>query len=104
MRTGSRKADFAEAQDTQEEPPEEELFVEIIDTGIGMPPDMHQRVFEPFVTTKTHGSGLGLAISQKIIKQHRGKITVQSTPGQGSTFVVILPVTHENILDLEAEA
>lgn len=104
MRTGSRKADLTATRDDQEEPPEEELFVEIIDTGIGMPPDMHQRVFEPFVTTKTHGSGLGLAISQKIIKQHRGKITVQSTPGQGSTFVVILPVAHENILDLEAEA
>jgi PAS domain S-box-containing protein len=70
-------------------------FVEIsiADTGKGISPEDRRRLFEPFFSTKSRGrgTGLGLAISHGIIKQHRGSILVESSPGQGSTFTVRLP-------------
>jgi two-component system, NtrC family, sensor kinase len=68
--------------------------VEFADTGPGIAPQDMQRIFEPFFTTKNlaEGSGLGLAISQDIIQSHHGRIHVESTPGQGSRFMVVLPV------------
>jgi signal transduction histidine kinase len=62
------------------------------DTGPGINPDEAQKIFEPFYTTKRSGTGLGLAVSYGIIQRHAGEITVESTPGQGATFVVSLPV------------
>jgi PAS domain S-box-containing protein len=63
------------------------------DTGYGMPPAILERIFEPFFTTKGmgEGTGMGLAVAHGIIAHHEGAITVQSTPGQGSTFAVYLP-------------
>jgi signal transduction histidine kinase len=52
-------------------------------------------LFEPFFTTKPDGTGLGLAITQRIIHEHRGKIDVESRPGQGTTFIVTLPIARE---------
>jgi two-component system sensor histidine kinase HydH len=51
------------------------------------------RLFEPFFTTKPKGTGLGLAITRRIILEHRGDITVESHPGQGTTFQILLPVS-----------
>jgi PAS domain S-box-containing protein len=68
-----------------------EIRVVISDTGSGMPEDVQAKIFEPFYTTKPSGTGLGLAITHGIIEQHGGRIDVESTPGQGTTFVVILP-------------
>lgn len=71
------------------------LFIELSDTGIGMSAEVQARIFEPFFTTKPDGSGLGLAVSQKLIHQHGGSLTVQSTPGAGSTFLITLPLNRE---------
>lgn len=66
---------------------------EVIDTGTGIPPDLLDDIFQSFFTTKEKGkgTGLGLSLSRGIIRDHKGDITVTSTPGEGSTFSVILP-------------
>jgi two-component system, NtrC family, sensor histidine kinase HydH len=66
-----------------------ELVVE--DTGRGMPADHLGRLFDPFFTTKPQGTGLGLAIAHSIIQAHEGQITVESTPGHGTTVTIRLP-------------
>jgi len=69
------------------------LRIEIKDTGIGIAPENMARLFEPFFTTKTKGTGLGLAITRRIILQHQGAISVESQPGQGTTFQILLPTS-----------
>jgi len=68
-------------------------FVEaaVIDRGAGITPEHRESIFNPFFTTKPSGVGLGLAIVSKIIDDHGGRITVESEPGQGSVFRVLLP-------------
>lgn len=66
--------------------------VTIRDTGPGMPLEVTERIFEPFVTTRASGHGLGLAIVRKVVEQHRGDVRFESVPGQGTTCVVRLPV------------
>ncbi|UNK43987.1 ATP-binding protein [Luteimonas sp. S4-F44] len=72
----------------------EEVWVEIADTGNGIPAEMLQRIFDPFFTTKPvgKGTGLGLSISYGIVAKHHGRIEVDSTPGAGSRFRIVLPV------------
>jgi two-component system, NtrC family, sensor kinase len=67
------------------------------DTGAGILPEHLERIFEPFFTTRDvgKGTGLGLAITHAIVENHRGSIRVESTPGEGSRFVVKLPLRHE---------
>ena len=67
--------------------------VEIEDTGTGIPPSEADKVFNPFFTTKAGGTGLGLAVAHKIIEDHGGTISFRSTPGVGTTFRVVLPLT-----------
>ncbi|NMG28739.1 ATP-binding protein [Aromatoleum evansii] len=69
-------------------------WVEIADTGKGMTPDVMERIFEPFYTTKPvgKGTGLGLSISAEIMKRHHGTLTVQSRIGEGSCFRLELPL------------
>jgi len=78
------------------------VLVEVIDTGEGIAPEIRDRIFDPFFTTRAvgQGTGLGLAVSYSIVSAHRGSIEVDSVPGHGSTFRVILPsrpapVSHE---------
>jgi signal transduction histidine kinase len=66
--------------------------VSVIDQGCGIPPDKIETIFNPFVTTKQNGVGLGLAIVAKIVDGHGGKMAVESEPGKGSTFRVLLPI------------
>jgi signal transduction histidine kinase len=69
------------------------LKVSVRDSGPGITEENLSRMFEPFFTTKKNGTGLGLAICQRIVEEHRGRIEVQSRPGEGSVFIVSLP--HE---------
>jgi two-component system NtrC family sensor kinase len=72
----------------------ETLTLSISDTGAGITPDRLNRIFNPFYTTKPvgQGTGLGLSISDGIVREHGGRIFVESTPGDGATFIVELPV------------
>jgi signal transduction histidine kinase len=72
------------------------VLVEFQDNGPGMAPDIADRIFGPFFTTKAQGSGLGLAIVRKIIDAHDGKIDMKTAPGAGTTIRVTLPVTASN--------
>jgi PAS domain S-box-containing protein len=69
-----------------------QVGVEISDTGPGVTPEILPHIFEPFVTTKEYGLGLGLSICYGIIQKHGGQITVESQPGQGTSFTTWLPV------------
>jgi two-component system NtrC family sensor kinase len=66
----------------------------VTDQGSGIPKENLKKIFEPFFTTKEigKGTGLGLSVSFGIIKDHGGEISVQSTVGTGTTFIIILPI------------
>ncbi|MCF2149830.1 ATP-binding protein [Desmonostoc muscorum LEGE 12446] len=79
---------------------DKQVVIRIADNGIGIPEDVQQRLFEPFFTTKPvgKGTGLGLSISYQIITQkHQGKLQCISTVGQGTEFVIIIPLTQRAI-------
>jgi signal transduction histidine kinase len=65
------------------------------DQGKGIQPDDIAKIFQPYFTTKDVGIGLGLAITERIIKEHGGEIIVESSPGLGTTFTVVLPLQQE---------
>ena len=77
-----------------------ELCFEVRDDGSGIPYEILERIFEPFLTTKESGKGvgLGLAVSHNIIQRHHGRIDVQSEVGKGTTFTVSLPLASSDIL------
>ena len=68
-----------------------QVAIEIEDRGRGIGADDLPRIFEPFFTTRPDGTGLGLAICHKVVRAHGGDIRVRSSPGEGSTFTVVLP-------------
>ena len=70
------------------------MCIEIADDGPGIPKEQLSRIFTPFFTTKEvgKGMGLGLTITRQVIKQHGGTLDVDSTPGQGTTFTIRLPL------------
>ncbi len=71
------------------------VFVEVRDTGVGIPPEVLPKIFEPFRTTKAQGTGLGLAIAKKFTEAQGGAIAVTSRPGEGAAFRVTFPVPAE---------
>ncbi len=75
---------------------DQQVWVEVSDTGSGIPKEILPRIFDPFYTTKPvgKGTGLGLSLSYGIIQRHHGSIDVSSEPGKGSSFRVNLPIKH----------
>ena len=73
---------------------ENHMEVSIADDGIGISKEHLEHVFEPFYTTKKQGTGLGLSISYGIVEKLGGAISVESEPGRGTKFTIILPITH----------
>jgi len=71
-----------------------QVWLEVVDDGCGIGAEVLPRIFDPFFTTRAigHGAGLGLSLSYGVVQAHHGRIDVQSAPGQGSTFRVLLPV------------
>jgi PAS domain S-box-containing protein len=90
----TREEDGALAQDGLHPVPT--LIVEVTDNGPGVPPDLTDKIFSAFFTTKPQGSGLGLAIVRKIVDAHDGRIDLTSRPGAGTTFRVSLPVSGDS--------
>ena len=72
------------------------VLLDITDTGAGIAPEVQERLFDPFFSTKEGGTGLGLAIASRIIEQHGGLIQFSTRPGQGSTFTIVLPKEKPN--------
>ncbi len=83
---------------------DDSVEIAINDTGVGMTPEVKQRIFDPFFTTKPvgEGTGLGLAIVFGIIEDHHGQITVESEPGVGTTFRIVLPIRQHRLQELRA--
>ena len=69
--------------------------IQVIDEGVGIPPEILSRIFEPFFTTKppNRGTGIGLAVSKYIVEQFRGTIEIESEPGRGTTATIVLPAS-----------
>lgn len=68
------------------------VIIRIRDSGIGIPPENIHHIFEPFWTNRANGTGLGLALCRKVVQEHGGSLTVESTSGVGTTFTVTLPM------------
>lgn len=78
-----------------DESQESRVLITLADEGVGIPDNVISRIFDPYFSTKTSGSGLGLATVYSIINRHQGKIEVQSVPGKGTVFSILLPVDKE---------
>ena len=73
------------------------VAIEVCDTGSGLTREECERIFTPYYTSKQHGTGLGLAIVQSVVSDHGGRISVQSEPGKGTTFVIELPSNADSL-------
>ena len=80
----------------------EAVCLKVSDTGSGIPPEVLTRIFEPFYTTKKKGTGLGLMIVQRIVREHGGRIEIESQVGRGTTFRIWLPLFERPRKLLEA--
>jgi PAS domain S-box-containing protein len=85
---------------------EEYIALAVQDSGVGMDPEVLERLFEPFFTTKGQGKGTGLGLScvEGIVEMHNGLIDVESTKGVGSTFIIYLPLVREEMSIQSSEA
>ena len=70
------------------------IFLRVTDDGTGIEPEVQERIFVPFFTTKPGGSGIGLTLARQIMHQHGGSINVRSCPGEGSIFTLLFPYNY----------
>ncbi len=100
LRVGARnlELDASYASMLPEAAPGPHVLLEVSDTGTGMPPEVVERIFDPFYTTKAigKGTGLGLSTTLGIVKSHGGFLHVNSLPGKGTTFQVYLPAAPDH--------
>ena len=75
------------------------IRIDVEDEGQGIPKRDHERIFDPYYSTKTGGCGLGLAIAHSIVIKHGGRITVESEPGQGAVFSIYLPAPEKVVVE-----
>jgi signal transduction histidine kinase len=75
--------------------PRARVEIRVEDTGVGIPPEHLGRIFDLYFTTKDHGTGIGLSMVYRIVQMHDGEVEVQSTPGRGTTFTILLPRASE---------
>ena len=78
------------------------VLVRFTDTGGGMSPDNLSHVFEPYFTTKAAGTGLGLLIVRRIVREHGGELSIESSEGKGLTLTIRLPYLERRVRMLEA--
>jgi signal transduction histidine kinase len=76
------------------------VWVHVVDTGGGIAQEKINRIFQPYFTTKEKGTGLGLMIVQRIVREHGGRIELESHTGQGTTFRLWFPLTEKQPLRL----
>ncbi|MEL6876067.1 MAG: ATP-binding protein, partial [Pseudomonadota bacterium] len=76
-----------------------QLEISVSDTGSGIDPDMGDKIFNPFASTKGDGMGLGLSICRTIVEAHEGKIRVEANPDGGAIFRITLPKAEEELDD-----
>jgi two-component system sensor kinase FixL len=74
-------------------PRAEHVIVSVADTGIGVPPEIEAKLFQPFVTTKPQGMGIGLSVCRTIVEAHGGRLWMELNPGGGSVFRFTLPTS-----------
>jgi signal transduction histidine kinase len=70
------------------------VFITVKDTGIGIPKDMYDKIFQPMFTTKSKGQGFGLAVVKRMIEAQGGTISVESKEGKGAKFIIRLPISE----------
>ncbi|MCD4743916.1 MAG: hypothetical protein K8R67_15755, partial [Desulfobacteraceae bacterium] len=90
---GTRKTLEVQVIDTAEDG---QVEIKIRDNGIGIDKDSLDKIFDPYFTTKATGTGLGLSIVHRIVETLKGTIRVESTKGQGTCFIINLPVAYKN--------
>jgi PAS domain S-box-containing protein len=72
-----------------------QVLISVSDTGVGLPPEQADRIFDAFFTTKTHGTGMGLRISRSIVESHGGRLWAADNPPRGARFCFTLPTSNE---------
>ncbi len=88
MKSGGTLKIQTECRDNQ-------AVLKVADTGMGIPDNILSRIFEPYFTTKEFGSGIGLTIVYKVIKEHRGDISIKTKENKGTTFIITLPLPQQ---------
>ncbi len=86
---------------TESPTPPRELLIDVTDTGLGIAPEVRDKIFEPFFSTKKGGTGLGLATVDRLVCMHMGRVEVESTLGHGTTMRIHLPLPHTATKDAD---
>jgi signal transduction histidine kinase len=93
---GARGAITIREEESAANSKDKKAIIRISDTGPGIPETIRDKLFEPFFTTKEEGTGLGLSIAMRIMEDHAGSLTVESSEGRGTTFTIALPIREKD--------